>query len=168
MIAAIQGPPGPPCRRLLRAGRQLPADRPDRCSVCWMSASISSSDPPTIWSSPRRAAGASIAPTAGFIPASRIGCFGPGGNLPADSVTHVSFFSQPETVDFLVNGLLGRPQPLNARGSAEELCPIAGCCVGAMADVAGTPDRRGTDAPVAGAAAAPAGRRRTKNRCASP
>ena len=28
-----------------------------------------------------------------FIPAARIGCFGPGGNLPGDSVTHVNFFS---------------------------------------------------------------------------
>ena len=48
-----------------------------------------------------------------FIPASRIGCFGPGGNLPGDSVTHVSFFSRAETVDFLVNALTGRRQPLN-------------------------------------------------------
>lgn len=51
--------------------------------------------------------------TSGFIPASRIGCFGPGGNLPSDSVTHVDFFSHGETSDFLVNGLFGRPQPLN-------------------------------------------------------
>ncbi len=48
-----------------------------------------------------------------FIPASRIGCFGPGGNLPQDSVTHVDFFSHAETADFLVNALEGRPQPLN-------------------------------------------------------
>jgi hypothetical protein len=46
------------------------------------------------------------------IPGSRIACFGPGGNLPADSVTHVSFFSQPAAVDFIVNALLGQPQPL--------------------------------------------------------
>jgi len=48
-----------------------------------------------------------------FIPAARIGCFGPGGNLPASSVTHVNFFAQPETADFMVNALLGRRQPLN-------------------------------------------------------
>lgn len=48
-----------------------------------------------------------------FIPATRIGCFGPGGNLALDSVTHVTFFSHAETADFLVNGLLGRQQPLN-------------------------------------------------------
>jgi hypothetical protein len=47
------------------------------------------------------------------IPAARIGCFGPGGNLPGDAVTHVNFFSQARTGDFIVNGLLGRPQPLD-------------------------------------------------------
>ncbi len=48
-----------------------------------------------------------------FIPAPRIGCFGPGGNIPGDSVTHVSFFSQHQAVDFLVNALTGRQQSLN-------------------------------------------------------
>jgi hypothetical protein len=47
-----------------------------------------------------------------YIPATRIGCFGPGGNLKGDSVTHVNFFSQSETVEFMVNALLGRQQPL--------------------------------------------------------
>jgi tetratricopeptide (TPR) repeat protein len=47
-----------------------------------------------------------------LIPAARIGCYGPGGNLAADSVTHVSFFSRPETVDFLVLALSGHPQAL--------------------------------------------------------
>ena len=47
------------------------------------------------------------------IPAVRIGCYGPGGNLPADSVTHVSFFSRPETVDFLVRALSGEKQMLS-------------------------------------------------------
>ncbi len=50
---------------------------------------------------------------AGFIPASRIGCFGPGGNLPSDVVTHFSFFSQAATTDFLLTALSGRPQPLD-------------------------------------------------------
>lgn len=48
-----------------------------------------------------------------FIPSSRIGCFGPGGNLPGDSVTHVDFFKRAETVDFLVNALEGRRQSLH-------------------------------------------------------
>ena len=52
-------------------------------------------------------------PPTGLIPASQIGCFGPGGNLTPDSVTHLNFFSQPATAEFLVNALLGRQQPLN-------------------------------------------------------
>lgn len=47
-----------------------------------------------------------------FIPAARIGCFGPGGNLPGDTVTHVSFFPHQETADFLVNALEARTQPI--------------------------------------------------------
>ena len=47
-----------------------------------------------------------------FIPGTRIGCFGPGGNLHADSVTHIAFFSQPAAVDFLVTALAGKEQPL--------------------------------------------------------
>jgi CHAT domain-containing protein len=47
-----------------------------------------------------------------LIPAARIGCYGPGGNLPADSVTHVSFFPRQETVDFLTLALSGQSQPL--------------------------------------------------------
>jgi hypothetical protein len=51
-------------------------------------------------------------PSTVFIPAARIGCYGPGGNLPADSVTHVNFFSRPETVDFLTRALSGEQQLL--------------------------------------------------------
>jgi hypothetical protein len=47
-----------------------------------------------------------------FIPGDRIGCFGPGGNLSSDSVTHVGFFSEKATVDFLVTALRGERQPL--------------------------------------------------------
>jgi hypothetical protein len=47
-----------------------------------------------------------------FIPGNRIGCYGPGGNIARDSVTHVNFFSQPETVDFLVTTLSGQAQGL--------------------------------------------------------
>lgn len=47
-----------------------------------------------------------------LIPGTRIGCYGPGGNLPVDSVTHVDFFSHRETVDFLVCALSDKPQPL--------------------------------------------------------
>ena len=61
-----------------------------------------------------------VVPTAGgwhvgqpgrvLIPAARIGCFGAGGNLPGDSVTHIDFFSRPETVNFLTRALAGEQQ----------------------------------------------------------
>jgi hypothetical protein len=41
------------------------------------------------------------------IPADRIGCFGPGGNLAGADVTHTGFFARPETTEFLVNSLIG-------------------------------------------------------------
>lgn len=48
------------------------------------------------------------------IPAARIGCFGPGGNLSPGSVTHFNIFSHAATVDFIVNAVLGDRQPLDA------------------------------------------------------
>ena len=47
-----------------------------------------------------------------FIPGARIGCFGQGGNLAGDSVTHVSIFEQPAATPFLVQALEGKTQPL--------------------------------------------------------
>jgi CHAT domain-containing protein len=52
-------------------------------------------------------------PPTGLIPAAQIGCFGPGGNLPGDAVTHLNFFSQPATVEFMVNALLGQRHAVN-------------------------------------------------------
>src|SRR5262245_45415726 len=56
-----------------------------------------------------------------FIPGTRIGCFGPGGNLHGDSVTHIGFFSEPSAVDFLVTALAGQPQPLSPVDPAKSL-----------------------------------------------
>ncbi len=47
-----------------------------------------------------------------YVPAERIGCFGPGGNLTPADVTHVNFFARQETSDFLVTALAGQGQPL--------------------------------------------------------
>ena len=47
-----------------------------------------------------------------YIPGDRIGCFGPGGNLAPDSVTHIDFFSREESVDFLLTALARMPQKL--------------------------------------------------------
>lgn len=49
------------------------------------------------------------------VDAARIGCFGPGGNVASAAragVHHVNFFSQPETVEFLVRALERRDQGL--------------------------------------------------------
>ena len=47
-----------------------------------------------------------------FIPGARIGCFGQGGNLPGESVTHVNIFAQPGASAFLARALQGKAQPL--------------------------------------------------------
>jgi CHAT domain len=47
-----------------------------------------------------------------YVPGDRIGCYGPGGNLTLDSVTHIDFFSRQETVDFLVTALARQAQKL--------------------------------------------------------
>nr|MBA2303181.1 CHAT domain-containing protein [Acidobacteriota bacterium] len=51
-----------------------------------------------------------------YVPAGRIGCFGPGGNLDpgATPVNHVKFFDRSETADFLARALDGQTQPLPA------------------------------------------------------
>jgi CHAT domain-containing protein len=113
LIAAIQGPPGPPpdaysalvanyqprgtmLQRLLDAGiDQLFGGANDLV--------VSSEGG---WRIDRS--------STAHIPSARIGCFGPGGNLHVDTVTHGSYFSRAETVDFMVNALLGRAQPLTA------------------------------------------------------
>jgi CHAT domain-containing protein len=89
-----------------------------------------------------------------FIPGARIGCFGPGGNLPLDSVTHVNFFSRAETADFLVNALLGRPQPLNGVDPRKSL-PDRRLLRGAMTDAPVVrPPKGKAAAPIAPAAVA--------------
>jgi CHAT domain-containing protein len=63
-----------------------------------------------------------VDPTGGtFIPGSRIGCFGPGGNLSRHDVTHVNVFAQPETIQFLVTALHDHPHRLEPIDPAERL-----------------------------------------------
>jgi len=49
-----------------------------------------------------------------YVPASRIGCFGPGGNLDGGGtpVNHVRFFGRAETAAFLARALAGQAQTL--------------------------------------------------------
>jgi hypothetical protein len=51
--------------------------------------------------------------SAAAIPGDRVGCFGVGGNLSQQHpVSHVNFFEDPGTVDFLVRALRGDAQPI--------------------------------------------------------
>ena len=84
-----------------------------------------------------------------FIPGSRIGCFGPGGNLAGDDVTHVNFFGRQTTADFLVNALDARPQPLSTLDPRRAL-PDRRLARGATVDAAAV----AAPAPVAAARAA--------------
>ena len=77
-----------------------------------------------------------------FIPAARIGCYGPGGNLSADSVTHVNFFSRPETVDFLTRALSGEQQilkPINPLATLPDRRLLREGTAAFAASAAGTP-----------------------------
>ena len=49
-----------------------------------------------------------------YVPADRIACFGPGGNIDAsaDAVSHFHFFDRAETGDFLAHALAGESQRL--------------------------------------------------------
>jgi len=58
------------------------------------------------------------------VPEDQIGCFGQDGNLPnppEGGVTHVSFFSHPQTVDFLVQSLEGKAHPIPVLDPATRL-----------------------------------------------
>ncbi len=48
------------------------------------------------------------------IPAGQIGAFGPGGNIAegAGPVSHIGFFSRPESQEFIARALMGKPQDL--------------------------------------------------------
>ena len=112
LIAAIQKPPGPPADAYsaLVANYHPSGDKLRRLMDAGIDQFFNAANDLVVpteggWRIDRSAAG--------HVPASRIGCFGPGGNLPADSVTHNTFYSQPATIEFLVNGLLGRPHNLD-------------------------------------------------------
>jgi hypothetical protein len=58
------------------------------------------------------------------IPGDQIGCFGPKGNLPDPPdgpVNHITFFSRPATVDFLVESLQGKALTIPALDPATHL-----------------------------------------------
>jgi hypothetical protein len=63
-------------------------------------------------------------PAVQVIPGDQIGCYGQDGNLPDPSdggVTHVSFFSHPATVDYLVQSLEGKAHAIPVLDPATRL-----------------------------------------------
>ena len=96
-----------------------------------------------------------------FIPGSRIGCFGPGGNIARDDVTHVNFFSQPETVQFLVAALSDQPHKLQPLDPRERL-------PGSPADSRGRAGRVGAGSRGSGRPAGAPGARACDGRTAVP
>ncbi len=132
MIRAIQGPPGPPsgAYSALVANYQPTDTILHRLVDVGIDQFFSSANDLVV---PSEGGWRIDRSSATFIPATRIGCFGPGGNLPSNAVTHANFFSQAETVDFLVNGLLGRQQPLNGVDPRKSL-PDRRLVRGAMTD----------------------------------
>jgi tetratricopeptide (TPR) repeat protein len=140
MIKALQGPPGPPsgAYSALVANYQPSDSIAHRLLDLGIDQFFSSANDLVV---PSEGGWRIDRSSATFIPATRIGCFGPGGNLPSDSVTHAGFFSHAETVDFLVNGLLGRLQPLNGVDPRKSL-PDRRLVRGAMTDAPVVQPRR--------------------------
>ena len=151
LIAAIQSPPGPPADAYsaLVANYQPTGEVLQRLLDVGIDQFFASANDLVV---PSEGGWRIDRSSTAFVPAARIGCFGPGGNLPGDSVTHIGFFSHAETADFLVNALLGRQQPLNGVDPRKSL-PSRRLLRGARGAM--------TDAPMVlpqGKAAAPAAR----------
>ncbi len=112
MIAAMQMPPGPPADAYsaLVANYQPSGDKLRWLIDAGIDQFFGTANDLIVPSEGGWRVGRSAV---GYVPAARVGCFGPGGNLSGDSVTHNTFYSQPPAVEFLVNGLMGRPHNLN-------------------------------------------------------
>lgn len=112
-IAALQGPPAPPAAAYSALVSNY---RPD--ANAWMrlvdlglDAFFESANDLVV---PTEGGWRVDTPPTGRVPGPRIGCFGPGGNIPASGVTHVGFFSQPATIEFLATALKGGSHALTA------------------------------------------------------
>lgn len=161
MIAAIQSPPGPPpnAYSALVANYQPTENVLQRLLDVGLDQFFGSANDLVV---PSEGGWRVDRSGTAFIPAARIGCYGPGGNLSINSVTHVSFFSHPETVDFLVNALSGQQQPLNGVDPRKNL-PDRRLLRGAPAELAAIQPAAAAGVPVP-AKAAVAGRRAREER----
>ena len=159
-IEALQGPPGPPPTPIPRSSPTT--IRPAHlCSGCWMSASISSSVRQRSGRAVRRRlAHRSLEPRLHPGDAHRLFR---SRRQPARRRRHARqlLLAPKATADFLVNALLGRPQPSGRRSIRARACPTAGCMRGmtdapspragdrASGDAAArTPTHHGADQPL--------------------
>ncbi len=151
LIAAIQAPPGPPANvySALVANYQPTANVLERLLDVGLDQFFGSANDLVV---PSEGGWRIDRSSSVFIPATRIGCFGPGGNMPNNSVTHVSFFSRAETSDFLVNALSGQQQPLNGIDPRKSL-PDRRLLRGAGVDLTSVQPAGISDVPVPRAAA---------------
>jgi CHAT domain-containing protein len=120
LIRDLQAPPGPPSDRysVLVSNYNPPSGMIQRLLDIGIDQFFNTANDLVVPSE----GGWRVDPSGGtFIPGSRIGCFGPGGNISRNDVTHVNFFAQPETVPFLVAALNDQPQKLAVIDPAERL-----------------------------------------------
>jgi CHAT domain-containing protein len=120
LIRELQSPPGPPadCYSVLAANYNPTGSVLTRLLDMGIDQFFNSANDLVVPSE----GGWRVDPSGGsFIPGSRIGCFGPGGNIVRNDVTHVNLFAQPETVPFLVTALHNQPQKLDPLDPAERL-----------------------------------------------
>ena len=113
-LAALQGPPGPPqgCYSALVANYQADETLLTMALDVGVDAFFATANDLVV---PTEGGWRTGGEPADYVPAERIGSFGPGGNLllgEPQAVTHMNFFTRPETVDFLVRALKGEPQGL--------------------------------------------------------
>ncbi len=132
LIAAIQSPPGPPARAYsaLVANYHPTGTTLHRLLDVGIDQFFGTANDLVV---PSEGGWRVDRPPTGLIPGAQIGCFGPGGNLAPDSVTHLNMFSQAATAEFLVNALLGRQQPLKGVDPRKNL-PDRRLLRGAMTD----------------------------------
>ena len=120
LIRELQSPPGPPADRysVLAANYNPSGTVLERLLDIGIDQFFNTANDLVVPSE----GGWRVDPSGGtFIPGSRIGCFGPGGNIDRDDVTHVNFFAQPETVAFLVAALNDQAQKLAPLDPAQQL-----------------------------------------------
>lgn len=120
-LAALQGPPGPSAGTYAALASNFEPDQKMllRLVDAGIDAFFATANDLVV---PSEGGWRVDSPAGAVIPAERIGCYGPGGNLAStEDVLHTNFFRQGETVDLLVKALAGKPLGLAALDPATRL-----------------------------------------------